>query len=84
MYAVRMARDADETEFRAAARRCISLNLPPRDVAFTAADQPLLFPPLPDGDPAHAFNVPRAYGELLRDAICHRAIDRFALLYDVL
>jgi DNA polymerase len=84
MYAVRMARDADETEFREAARRCISLRLSPREVAFVAADQPSFFPPIPDGDPAPAFNVPRAYGELLREAICHRAIDRFALLYDVL
>jgi uracil-DNA glycosylase len=84
MYAVRMAHDADETEFREAARRCISLHLSPREVAFAAADQPSLFPPMPGCTPAHTFNVPRAYGELLRDAICHRAIDRFALLYDVL
>jgi probable DNA metabolism protein len=84
MHAVRMAHDANETEFREAARRCISLHLSPRDVAFVAADQPSLFPPIADGGPAHTFNIPRVYGELLRDAICHRAIDRFALLYDVL
>ena len=40
-----MAHDANETEFREAARRCISLHLSPRDVAFVAADQPSLFPP---------------------------------------
>jgi len=28
--------------------------------------------------------VPRAYSQILRDAICNRATDRFALLYDVL
>ena len=38
----------------------------------------------PTASPTHSFNVPRTYGELLRDAICHRATDRFALLYDVL
>ena len=28
--------------------------------------------------------VPRTYAQLLHDAMCHRASDRFALLYDVL
>jgi probable DNA metabolism protein len=84
MYAVRMPRDAGETDFRKAARHCISLRISPFDVAFIDPDDPSLFPPLPEGNPAHAFNVPRAYGEVLRDAICHSASDRFALLYDVL
>ena len=44
MYAVRMARDADETEFREAARRCISLRLSPRDVAFVARRSALVVP----------------------------------------
>ena len=34
--------------------------------------------------PRAAFTVPRGYTELLYDAICHRAPDRFALLYEVL
>ena len=84
MYAVRMRRDADEADFREAARRCISLRISPCDVAFIDPDEPSLFPPLPEGNPAHAFNVPRPYGQLLRDAICHSASDRFALLYDTL
>ena len=81
---MRMPRDADEADFREAARCCISLRISPCDVAFIDPAEPSLFPPLPEGNPAHAFNVPRAYGQLLRDAICHSASDRFALLYDTL
>jgi uracil-DNA glycosylase len=85
MYAVRIAADADEAEFRTVARRCIGHGLAPGQLAFIAPDEPVLFPPPPDGDGAKtAFSVPRAYAELLADAICHRAADRFALLYDVL
>jgi uracil-DNA glycosylase len=84
MYAVRISRDADDGAFRDRARRALSLGVPPSEVVFVDPDEPSLFAALPDGDPAHAFSVPRAYGELLKDAICHSASDRFALLYDVL
>ena len=85
MYAVRIAADADESEFRAVARRCIAHGLAPEQLAFVPPDEPALFPPPPDGDgAAAAFSVPRAYADLMRDAICHTAGDRFALLYDVL
>src|SRR5687767_6895161 len=84
MYAVRLPRDADEAAFRDQARRCLSLGLPPSEVVFVAPDEPSLFAPIAGGDSGHACHVPRAYGELLRDAICHSAADRFALLYDVL
>ena len=84
MYAVRLARDADAVAFRDQARRCLSLKLPPSDIVFVDEDEPSLFAPLAGGDGAHACSVPRAYAELLEDAICHRAGDRFALLYDVL
>jgi uracil-DNA glycosylase len=84
MYAVRLPRDADAVAFRDPARRALSLKVPPSEVVFVDPDQPSLFEPLPDGDPAPAFRVPRAYGELLDDAICHSAPDRFALLYEVL
>ena len=85
MYAVRIAADADEAEFRAAARQCIAHNLTPEQLSFVPPDEPALFSPPPDGaGKSAAFSVPRAYAELLQDAICHRAADRFALLYDVL
>ena len=84
MYAVRIARNADEVAFRQVARRCLSLEVAPCNVAFMDAEEPSLFPLLPDGDDTHSFIVPRAFKDLMRDAICHSARDRFALLYDVL
>src|SRR5262245_43045258 len=84
MYAVRIARDADETVFREAARRGLSREVRPNDLMFVDPGEPSLLPPLPDGETPQAVSVPRAFGELLRDAICHSAADRFALLYDVL
>jgi len=85
MYAVRIAVDADEAEFRAVARQSIVHDLAPEQVAFIAPDEPTLFPPPPDGPGATtAFSVPQQLGINARDAICHRAADRFALLYDVL
>ncbi|MBI5113781.1 MAG: UdgX family uracil-DNA binding protein [Rhodovulum sp.] len=84
MYAVRLAPDADEAAFREAARGCLAAVLAPRDVAFVPPDTPSLFPPPPAAEALPEIAVPRAYAELLGDAICHRAADRFALLYDVL
>ncbi|RAI42505.1 UdgX family uracil-DNA binding protein [Rhodoplanes roseus] len=85
MHAVRLPGDADDATFRAAAKRCIALDLAPQDVAFMDEAAPSLFPPLPDGtDAGTSFSVSRAYQDLLHDAICHRAADRFDLLYDVL
>ena len=84
MYTVRLAGNADETAFREAARRCLSLELTPNHVAFIGADEPSLFPPLPDCPAQRYLTVPRAFDGLMRDAICHSASDRFALMYDVL
>jgi uracil-DNA glycosylase len=85
MYAVRIAVDADEAAFRAVARQCIADDLAPEQLAFMSPDEPALFSAPPDRPGASpAFSVPRAYAELLQDAICHRGADRFALLYDVL
>ncbi len=85
MRAVVIAEDADEADFRAIARRCIAANIAPRELIFTAPEEATLLPPPPDFNAdAPAMTVPRAYGELLADAICHRHPDRFALLYDVL
>src|SRR5580704_15424154 len=84
MFAVRLPSDTDQAAFRAAARRAIALEQPPRQIAFVPPDQPSLFEPLPENDAEAAFTVPRGYAELMHDAVCHRAADRFALLYDVL
>jgi hypothetical protein len=40
MYTVRIAADAEEAEFRAAARRCIAHNLAPEQLAFVPPDEP--------------------------------------------
>ncbi|MGY3618296.1 UdgX family uracil-DNA binding protein [Bradyrhizobium sp. USDA 10063] len=57
----------------------------PGDVVFTTEDEPSLLPILPShGSEPKAFSVPRAYAELLTDAVCHRAADRFGILYRVL
>jgi uracil-DNA glycosylase len=85
MYAAVISPDADEIEFRELARRCLTIGLSSSEVAFVAPDEPALLPALPDSTrEAPRITVPRGYIKMLRDAICHRASDRFALLYDVL
>jgi probable DNA metabolism protein len=84
MYSVALPAGAGENEFRAAARRCLAAGLKPEQVVFTDAHEASLLPPAPEADAAPPVSVPRAYTELLADAICHRARDRFALLYEVL
>jgi probable DNA metabolism protein len=85
MYAAVISDDAGEAEFRALARRCLAAGLSPRHVAFVSPEAPSLLPALPDSTRATPGKmVPRAYSELLHDVICHRAADRFALLYEVL
>jgi probable DNA metabolism protein len=85
MYAITIPRDAAEAEFRDAARSALAADVPPDRLAFVAPDEPSLLPPLPEGKAkGGSVTVPRAYADLLQDAICHRAEDRFALLYDVL
>src|SRR3954470_5281450 len=85
MFAAALPHDADETQFRELARRCLALRLPPQQVAFVDEREASLLPPLPEHEAAPpSITVPRAYSALLADAICHRADDRFALLYEVL
>jgi DNA polymerase len=84
MYAAAIARDADEAEFRAIAKRCLASGLGPQALTFVDPSEPSLLPrPMPREDVA-PFTVPRGFAALLTDAICHRAPDRFALLYDAL
>src|SRR4051794_27093454 len=84
MYAVRLAADADDVAFRKAARRALAHNVAPEQLAFVVGESESLFPELPPPASDAALTAPRAYVELLRDTICHRAEDRFALLYQVL
>ena len=84
MYSISLAADAGEAEFRDIAKACLAQNLSPRDLVFTAPDQASLVPLLELAPADIALTVPRGYFELMRDAICHSADDRFALLYEVL
>jgi uracil-DNA glycosylase len=84
MYAAPISHDADEAEFRALARRCLTSGLGPQTLTFVDPDQPSLLPPPRPREDIAPFTVPRGFTALLTDAICHRAPDRFALLYDAL
>jgi uracil-DNA glycosylase len=84
MYALRLPSDADDVAFRDAAKRALAHELKPRDVAFVRHDTGIFFDEVPNDSPPAALTVPRDFMALLRDASCHRAEDRFALLYDVL
>jgi uracil-DNA glycosylase family 4 len=84
MFAAVIARDAGEAEFRDVARQCLAANVAPEAVTFVDSGEPSLLPPLPKAPPAAPITVPRSFAGLLGDAMCHRAADRFALLYQVL
>jgi probable DNA metabolism protein len=85
MYALALPICADETAFRAAARRALAAGLSPQQVVFVGEEEASLLPPLAEAEvEPSAITAPRAYVDLVRDAICHRAADRFSLLYDVL
>ena len=83
-YFAALAPDADEAQFRGVARRGIANGVAPSELEFVSGDEPSLFAPLPNKSEASAFSVPRVFVDLLRDAICNSAPDRFALLYEVL
>jgi DNA polymerase len=84
MYALRLPPDAESRDFRDAAKRAFAHQAGPRDVAFIAHDAGILFDELPPNGDSVLMTVPRDFVALMDDAICHRAEDRFALLYDVL
>jgi DNA polymerase len=84
MYAAVIARDAGEGEFREVARQCLAANVAPDAVTFVDPGEPSLLPGLPEALPAAPITVPRRFAALLGDAVCHRAPERFALLYRVL
>ncbi|MBV9570887.1 MAG: UdgX family uracil-DNA binding protein [Alphaproteobacteria bacterium] len=84
MYGVHFTDDADGEAFRSMARCALSHAISPQELTFVVGRSPSLFAPLPAPEPGYAMTAPRAYLELLQDVICHRAEDRFPLLYDVL
>jgi DNA polymerase len=84
MYAAVISPAADEAEFRIVARRCLDAGVAPQLINFVDPGAPSLLPDLPPRERACALTVPRRFAVLMNDAICHRAPDRFALLYDVL
>lgn len=84
MYWAPMPIDADEVQFRAMARRCLTLDIAPAGVSFASPDAAPLFDRVPEEEAPASFSVPKSYAELLKLAICHQAPDRFSLLYDVL
>lgn len=85
MFALRLPSDDFETVFRDGVRRALAANIPPRELSFVAHDFGFLFDELPANDTAAGpLTVPREFAELMGHVLCHRAEDRFALLYDVL
>jgi probable DNA metabolism protein len=82
MYAARIAKDADEAEFRAVAKLCLAAKIHPQEIVFTS--EASLLQEIPRDCAVAPFSIPREFAGLIGLAICHRAPDRFALLYEVL
>jgi DNA polymerase len=84
MQVLHLSEGAALGEFRNAARYGLANGIAPDALTFSAGEQQNLFDGFAPGKAATAMSVPRFYAELLEDVICHRAEDRFALLYQVL
>ena len=85
MTVVTLARETDWEGWRSAARALRQAGAAPETVAWRVGEGDL-FPgeaPSPRSD-APAFSVPKDFLGLSQDVICHRAEDRFALLYRIL
>ncbi|MBS0660981.1 MAG: UdgX family uracil-DNA binding protein [Verrucomicrobia bacterium] len=74
--------------WRVAARTALHEHWPPTDLCWeeTHSAQGSLFAPSLAGSPAQAgeFRVPRAFVEIARRVACHRAPERWSLLYGIL
>src|ERR1043165_8735170 len=82
-YRVTLPREDAFEEFRDAARGLVGADLPPAKVTWRVRDGDLLN----GSPPPHAiatFSVPAAYVRLAENVLCHRELERFALLYDLL
>jgi probable DNA metabolism protein len=82
MYAAKIACDAGEAEFREVAKRCLAAKIHPQEVVFTG--EAALLQDIPRDCALAPFSIPRELAALIATTICHRAPDRFALLYEVL
>jgi probable DNA metabolism protein len=84
MQALLLPERAGITDFRVVARAALAKGIPPDEVTFASGGQRNLFDDATPEAAETALTVPRVYAALLSDVICHRAEDRFALLYQVL
>ncbi len=85
MTVVTLARETDWEGWRSAARRLRQGAVRPDEVAWRVGEGDL-FADAPPGPAVAAtpFTVPPAFVDLAKDVVCHRAEDRFALLYRIL
>lgn len=74
---------ADIAGFRDAARRLLGLQIPPDDVTWDAHGRGTLFGDGIAGD-ASPHMLPRGVVELIKEAVCHRDPQRYALCYTLL
>ena len=85
MPVVTLARETDWEGWRKAARALRQGGVAPEQVAWRVGDSDLFADDDPIPPPSGApFTVPPAFIDLAKDVICHRAEDRFALLYRIL
>lgn len=82
MKVVRLASETDFSGWRAAAREMRARQIPPEVVVWSVGGELFEPEPMPPGAPA--FNVPRDFFDLAEAVVCHRAPERFALLYRLL
>jgi len=90
MQVIRLKTETDFAGWRHAARRLRRTKTPPESVLWTVDGQAVLLDSTP-GDPGEpprgsggAFSVSREFLDLAEKVICHRAPERFALLYRLL
>lgn len=83
MLTVTLPQNCSEEVFREAARRCLAQGVAPDRLLFATGETGSLFPQL-DSIDAPAISVPRRFLSLISEVLCHRAEDRFALLYRLL
>ncbi|MBO0904386.1 UdgX family uracil-DNA binding protein [Jiella sonneratiae] len=88
MYNAPLAFPADFDGWRDAARRALTLRIPPEEISFTVGGEtPGLFAEeLPETAPATAAQptVPKAFPDLARKLVCYADEDRFVFAYRLL
>jgi DNA polymerase len=87
MRVVTLDHQTDFKGWRQAARRLIVDDIAPEDVSWSVGAPDTLFEATEESSAASTpstFTVPRAFVERAAEAILHRDVDRFALLYRIL